>query len=312
MSQPAKKLQHEQTPAPAPQQTSGAPPVDAPLVPVNTTTIKEQGARLPIGMLTENGRGLKKEFTLRPYKGRIDRHIAHWRSQNEGEHVGRFVTKLISLLAKDVGGEELTLSEDGDSSATQELKVQGWHYADVMYMYLYARIISVDSWMRLPYVCKRCGEPGMVNADLWTTEVRTIDSVKQLKQWIDLKNGLKLRGGETAKRLLLRPIRFSSQLMAGAGSSGAIQLGYSEFRDAVCGVDCIGGHYTLTDAELDELDKVDLLSIDRQAGSIAAGPDMRTTVQCQTPRCGAPVVEAFDWTFDSFFDSSVPLSTLVS
>lgn len=87
-------------------------------------------------------------------------------------------------------------------------------------------------------------------------------------------------------------------------------MGYGEFREAVCGVDCQQGHYTLTDAEIDEIPKIDLLAIDRKAGSVAAGADMRTTIKCPAKKCGAPILQAFDYTYKRFFDSSVPLSAL--
>jgi hypothetical protein len=309
MAQPAKKQRQE----PAAQQAQQPPPKrgepdDGP-PPVQLMTIKELGSKLPIGKLTENGRGLKKEFALRPYKGRIDRHISHWRMQHDGEHIARLVSKFVSLLAESVGGEAVEVGPDGDSTAQQELKVQGWYYADVMYMYLYSRIVNISEWIEVPYVCRRCGETGIAKADLWTTEVRVINSVKQLEQWVELRSGIPLRNGETARKLKIRPVKFSSQLMPEA-AAGALAMGYGEFREAVCGVDCLSGHYTLTDDELDEMPKIDSLTIDRQAGRVAAGPDLRTTIKCMKGSCGAPIREAFDWTFDAFFDSSVPLSVL--
>jgi hypothetical protein len=277
------------------------------------TTVGSLGSRLPIGILSDDGRTLRKDFRLRAFSGRVDRQLAVWTDKNEDASIARQIAKIVSLLVSEVGGKAIALTDDGDSTAEQELEVLKWYNADVVYLWLYARIMAVTEWMELPYVCRVCGEAGLAKADLNSTEVRVINSPKHLRQRLDLKRGIKLRDGSSvARSLWVQPVKFSVHMAPGSSAAGASKTGYTEFREAVCGVDCSQGHYTLTDSEMDEIPKIDLLAIDRKSGRVSAGPDMRTRLKCPAEKCGAPIVQAFDWSYETFFDSSVPLSSIES
>jgi len=275
------------------------------------TTIKELGMKLPIGNFNADKNQLSKDFELRPYKAWVDRNINLWQEEHEDEHIAKLVVKYISLVLARIGQESFGLTAERDSTPEQEMRVSKLYYADVVYMYIMSRIKAVGPEMDMPYVCGRCGKTGIATADLWSLEVRVLDSPKQLERWLTLQSGAELRDGTIAKKLKLRPIAYRAQLMSGASQSAA-RAGYNEFREAVCGVDTKTGHYTLTDDELDNFDKIDMLALDRQAAVSSAGPDLRTHLTCPHSKCGAPIREAFDWTFNTFFDSSVPLRILVN
>jgi hypothetical protein len=59
------------------------------------------------------------------------------------------------------------------------------------------------------------------------------------------------------------------------------------------------------DRDLDEMDKIDRIRINRITNEVAAGPDMRVRVPC--PKCGLEIIDPLNWTFDYFFETSVPL-----
>lgn len=278
------------------------------------TTIKELGSNLPIGILDKNK--LKKEFTLRPYKGKVDRILESWRSNNEGKPLGYLTAKYLSLIIDRVEDISFVLDATSDSSADQELKIHNWYFADVLYAFIYSRITSVDNIIEVAWSCPmqkaegtaKCNGQGIAKADLWSTEVTTIEDLKELEHWIKLKKGFKLRDGNLCRRVKMKPISFQSQLSMGAASIGINSVGYHHFMDAISGVDCVEGDYVLTVAEIDEMEKIDALTIDRQAGKIAAGADLRTHLECD--KCGAKIVNALNWSFDHFFDYSIPLEAL--
>lgn len=270
------------------------------------TTVGELGATLPIGIV--DGRKLKKDFSLRRYKSWIDRHMNLWREEHQGERMGLLVAKLLSLLVESVGDDHFSLKDDKNSTPEQLLKVLKLHYADAMYMYIYARIQAVGNEIELPYVCERCGNGGLAIADLNTLEVKVWDEPQYLQQWVELRDPITLRSGRAAKKVELRPITLQAQTVPGADSAS---LSYAALREAICGVDCESGYYNILDSELDELVKLDMVRLDRRANSLSAGPNLRTSIECKSPKCGAKIKEAFNWGYDTFFGSSIPLSQLI-
>lgn len=279
------------------------------------TTIKELGSNLPIGIL-DKGK-LKKEFVLRPYKSKVDRILNIWREVNEGKPLGYLTAKYISLVVDRVADIGFTLDATGNSGADQELKIHNWYFADVLYALIYSRITSISNIIEVAWSCPmrnaegaaKCNGQGIAKADLWSTEVNVIEDVKELEHWLKLKKGFKLRDGGLCRKVKMKPVTFQSQLSIGAASVGINSVGYHHFMDAIIGVDCLEGDYILTMGEIDEIEKIDALTIDRQAGKIAAGADLRTHLECS--KCGAKIVNALNWSFDHFFDYSIPSEVLM-
>lgn len=280
------------------------------------TTAKDLGTALPIGVV--QGKELVKEFTLRPYKSRVDRLMNLWREANEGRHVGYEVAKLVALLVENVGKRAYALTEAGDTTPEQDLRVLDWWFGDVMYVYLRIRIQAVGARMSVPYACphafqgRPCGHRAEAKADLEEVEVRVIESVAELKAWVKLIDGFSLSDEPKIRvsKLRLQPIPFRAFTLPGGSVEGAEAIGYNQIREAVCEVAGAGPEYILTDADLDEVSKRDQLAINRQAGQVTAGPLLRTTITC--PRCSAEIVAALDWSYNNFFDHSVPLSELMT
>lgn len=276
---------------------------------MRTTTIQELGSKLPIGEVADGV--LQKEFTLRPYKGRVDRHLAVWREANEGKNMAHLAAKYLSLIVAAAGRSAFDLTADGNSTADQEYKIGDWYFADAMYAYVYSRIVNISEWIEIPFMCPKCKTQGMMKADLRTTEVRVLESPAELVVMVDLQDGFKLAStGKLARRLKLNPVRFRAMLLPGQAQAEVGSLTYTQLRESIVEVDGAPVGTVLTDTELDELTKRDLLRIDRQTTIVAAGVDLRTTVTCPKEACGFKVRDAMNWAFDPFFDTSVPLSAL--
>lgn len=271
------------------------------------TTIKEQGQNLPIGEVKDGK--LVKDFALRPYKGRVDRFLNTYREANQGRSVAYLAAKYLSLIVESAAGTAYPLTETGDSSADQEARIHGWFFADFLYAYVYSRIANVSEWIEVPAVCPAAGCPytGTLRADLTSTEVTVLEKPEELFTWVDLRDGIKV-GDRVSKRLKLQAVRYRAMLLPGAAHQDVNSLSYAQLREAIVEIEGAPAGYVVLDKDLDDLSKFDLLRIDRQAGLVAAGLSMRTTILC--PKCGTPIRSAFDWNFDPFFDASVPSDLL--
>jgi len=274
---------------------------------MNRTTIKEQGLRLPIGELKDGK--LVKEFTLRSYKGKVDRLLNTYREANEGRSIAYLAAKYLSMIVETAGGVAYPLLETGDSSPEQESRMHGWFFADFLYAYVYSRIVNVSEWIEVPAVCPspRCNYKGTPRADLWTTDVTVFDDPGELHTWINLRDGIRV-GDRVSKRIKLQAVRYRAMLLSGAQDVNSVS--YSQLREAIVEIEGVQPGYVPTDTDLDALSKFDLLRIDRQAGVVAAGLDLRTVIQC--PKCGMDIRGVFSWAFDPFFDTSVPLDILTA
>jgi hypothetical protein len=277
---------------------------------MQTTTVGELGPKLPIGFLKDGV--LDKEFDVRPYIARIDRHLNLWREANEGKHIGYLVAKFVSMITSKVQGTAWVLTPDGDSSLELEYQVHEWWNADVMYIYFWSRIAALGEKCEVPYAClsTKCGDTGFLTTDLKSTEVVTLDNVKELENVIALTDGFTLRDKKTKVRSLrVQPIKFRAITLPGTGTEGAEGMGYNHLREAVVGVGELREHYALADDEIDQISKKDMLLINVKAGKVNAGLKLKTTVNC--PKCDRPIVDALDWSFETFFGSSVPLGDLM-
>lgn len=271
-------------------------------------TQAELGMSLPIGI--RKGKTLQKDFSLRPYKAKHDRFLAAFREANHGKSMAYLVAKFLSIIVERAGHQSYALTKEGDSTAEDVLRFQHWPDGDVLYAYLVARIQSVGKWMNIPYACgvSTCGQVGTFKADLTSTEVEVLETVDEIEQWIELPNGFRLRDNTTVPKIKLRPMAFNVRTFPGASTARIDEITPDILREVVVGVEGKQGRYNLTNEEIDEIPKADMLAINRLAGRISAGPLFVTRFNC--PKCNAPILNEMNWSFDHFFDSSVPDSTL--
>lgn len=277
------------------------------------TTVKELGAELPIGFVSEKSNQLVKSFSLRPYKSKVDRQMNIWREANQGKPGAWLIVKFLSLLVEEAGGNYFRLDDKGDSSPELMAKILDWNFSDVIYMHMWARI-QVCAQMAVAYGCPNidCSlKSAETIIDLTSIEVSCAEKVEECKFWVDFRDGFKLPNRKICRKIELRSIPFRAVLLPGGGQGSVDDsLGYNQMREAVSAVDGADDGYILTDEDLDELSKWDQMLINAKAGKVTAGLKMRTTLICD--KCKQPIVRALDWSFDHFFDSSIPVKLLMS
>ncbi len=286
---------------------------------MKTLTIKDNGYKLPIGVLSTadgNGKGkrLIRDFTLRPYKSSIDRNISDWIEANESKYPTRAVfiaarvAKFVSLICSQFGDTAWALDKDKNSTPEQELAIYGMYYCDVMYVYYMARIAALGPSYEFPYVCpdKKCAAHGgsKIIFDLSSTDVDILEDNDPLDKWIRLIHPFKNREGRLVKKLKLAPARWG--LTSQPDFYGATEgVSVSILRECVRAIDSQDGNYELTNEEIDEIHHTDVINIDRMTKTLAPGLDLQTKVECI---CGKTLLNPVNWTPDFFLGSSLPIS----
>lgn len=280
---------------------------------MRVTTLGELGPKLPIGF--PKNKQLVKDFDLRPYKTKVDRCLGLWKEANEnlytpGQLLACQVAKFISLICSSAGGVALPVSDKGDSLPETELKIHNWYFADVLYLYLYARVKELGKTLVHPVACPN-GSCAFFSEsaqfDLTTIDVRTADTVDELSEWYTLESPFLIRDSQTqCKSVKIEPIRWSVMAQPGMLDSTSSNLTLKSLQSAICAINGDNNNeYRFTDSEMDEMSRRDRVLINRKAGSMAAGVSLETNIKC--PKCGTPIVNPLNWTFDYFFDASLPL-----
>jgi hypothetical protein len=280
---------------------------------MHKTTMGEQGQKLPVGV--REGRSIHRDFSLRAYKSYIDRHMGDWDETAEGRYTSRAakiaarIPKLLSLLCESFGGVAMPLDDKRNSTAESELKFWSFSYADVMYAYIYARIASLGPLIEVPFTCGKCKKSQRAVFDLNTLELDVLDDDDEYERTVKLADPFKLRDGKLVRALRVHPVPWSAAMEPGVFSGQMHQISFAAIAGSISGVDCVEGPYQMTPQEMDEISRRDTININRRAGTLAAGIDLETTLECP---CGVKHTSGLNWTFDYFFGSSLPMSETVN
>jgi hypothetical protein len=277
---------------------------------MKTVTLKELGQQLPIGR--PDGKKLIKDFSLRPYKAQIDRHMGLWNEENAGKYtpgqlVACRVAKFISLMANSWAGESVPHDDKGDSTAEAEGKVYGWHFTDVMYAYIYARA-KLDPRFPVDFVCPEanCQLEKVIAFDLRETEVVMLEDPSELECWLPITESFKLRDNKACKKIRLQPTPWSVMTKPGVIGGNTSAIAFAAMEDAICGVNGSDAPYRMVDSELDEIGKMDTVAIS-DAMPMKAGVQLATPVSCPKKGCKGKIADALDWTYEYFFGSSLQM-----
>jgi len=277
------------------------------------TTVKERGLRLPVGKVVDGH--LVQTFTLRPYKSWVDRAMGNWRQANQGRELPYLVAKYLSLVVAEACGRAFSLTDDRDSLPEVELGILEWPMVDVFYAYLMSRISAVTSLVAIPFTCPQCRtEHSNVTYDLSNMRVECADEIKDIRCVVPLRDGFRLADGTQATSVTLSPAPWRVMLIPGVLGGGLGTIEYQHLRETI--VEVNGESRMLLESELDDMGKLDRVLIDRKAGGLVSGPSLQTVAECTGERkdgtpCRYVHSRTLVWTFDDFFESSVPEEVLM-
>lgn len=270
---------------------------------------------LPIGIKDENGKW-HREFSLRPYKGKTDRLLALWDKEQESlkdkdqrQYEIKKVAKHIALMLERVGDLTFPTDKDGNALPSTELAVLGMNLADVMYLYIYLRIKALGNDLTIPFVCPSCGHRTGVSIDMTQIEVHVPEKPEQAAFWVKLSSPLVVKDNFTINSFYIEPLKFHS-LANHSNLTVNNSMDLFALQETVTKVNEHQGgtSYHLSDSELDELDKKDILHLTAEASKCKVGPEPVVDVEC--PKCHTETPNILDWSHTFFFEQSFLLTAL--
>lgn len=270
-------------------------------------TLKELGGRLPIGMPDVSSGGLKKDMAERRWTLKTEKKLGKMRDENRREQHARFVSMVIATLYQQLGILSFEETYDQGSKAAK----QSWNHAiasisqmwfgDVLYAWLYLRRQMLGPTVDLSLTCPRCMASAPLRADLDTLEVRIVDKLEDAYWEYELRDPFMIRG-KKAERLKLGPARWHVVEQAAIG--GSLDVGNTKAALITSSIQHVIGmeDIALTEAELDEMAKIDVETITALIDDQNIGPIMAVESDCL--KCKNPFRVSLDWGYDSFFGVS--------
>jgi len=273
------------------------------------TTLKERGAKLPIGVVQDGA--LRRDFEVLSeddWTPPVERKIGAIRKDAENMTVGQFVSKILCLTLKRVGKVEFT---DRMPQEQKMMLLSEMFQQDVMYMYIWLRYIHIGRYVKMNVECGRCShEPFDFPADLDTLDVEVYpDGVGTLEQLIavsELKNGMEI-GSQRFRYVRIKPVQWKvMEQMTRATTQDDWATSEMMFLNSVVGFVGLDRLMVCTQSMLDTMKgKADIEKLKHDVDSISAGADMVVSGKC--PGCNLRFTRLIQWGYESFFsNSSVP------
>lgn len=267
-------------------------------------TIAECGLRLPIGILDDNSEKPKliKDFTVKKFTWPVEREAAKtWKGlmrTPETKLLDRMVVVIAHCL-ETLGGVDL-----GKHSIQKRMNILYEMFAgDIFYMYAYIRIDSIGGEFTLQNVeCPHCQHIiKEYPVDLTTLEVGIRESVSEIYQEIELRDGFELLK-EVRKKLVVKPPSFRS--MCKSDPEDDAQFFSEIFRTAVHKIEGLDSGVVITESELEKMSPYDLALIRGQVDYLSGGPVWGVEVTCPQKDCGNEFDYVIDWRYGTFFKLS--------
>lgn len=274
---------------------------------IKTVTIKEQGAKLPLGLVDASGNYMK-DLVTRPWRFKEEKLLSKLREENSDLNIAEYIGIVISNMCKKLSIHDFPeIAADAGQVAERRVQLGQMCMGDIWYAYVWLRIKSIGKEFAVGLSCPFCGAKFTYQADLETTEVHIAESIEDA-QWIYTLNDPFMIRGKEAKELLIGPMRWTTLEMLGDSISDYTQ-GAAKAGAIIGSVVGIVGHnevISLTEDELDEMTKLDLENLSGQIDEKSLGPSMMIEGQCEKRRCKKKFRIPIDWRYDNFFGASSP------
>jgi hypothetical protein len=262
------------------------------------TTLAERGPSLLIG-IPDQGGVYQRAMNVGRWTGKAMREIGRIREETKEVGMGDHIRHVFSVLMEQLGEFEFTkLKPD-----RQKLVVAKMYMGDVFYAYIYSRVKALGPKLNLEIPCPACRHSFKWEGDLNTLTVSYVDRLEDAYWEYDLLEPLNTRGREV-KTLAMGPalwhavetskveggLDFEGGKLALIGASVRGEVGRTEFP--------------FGQAEIDELGGQDVETLVGLLDQNYVGPDLKISTACPRRSCRAPITQALDWSYQSFFGVS--------
>jgi len=265
--------------------------------------LKEQGPRLPLGLVTTDG-SYAKDIAVRRWRMAEERELGDLRDKNRDANVAQFVGMVLATMCTQVGQHKF----EGMKPEERRIHISQMFMGDVFYAYVWLRMQALGNELHLNLRCPNCGFKFPFTADLETVEVDVCEKLGDSLWEYKLREPFSIRGKEVTD-LLMGPARWTSlENMQGVGGLNTGAAKASVILGSIHGIanwkDKEGKpqQVALAESELDEMGKRDIEAITNRVDEHAIGPNMSVEGNCQ--RCRYQYKLAIDWGYDNFFGDS--------
>lgn len=266
---------------------------------MNEVTLREQGAKLPIGILGDDGVALQKEFTIKRWTAKQERELGRLRQEGKSLSMPEHIALVLAVLCERIGPYDFTQMK---KLAEKQLAVSQMFSGDVFYVYSYIRCHTLGSTLAFNVVCPVCGREYSSETDLMDMTNTVAENLDETLWEYNLLEPFTFREVE-AKTLKIGPTYWSSLEKAEVEGSLDIEGGkMAMILGSIRGIKEFPVDVVPVIEELDDMGKRDIVGIVDKMNDSHFGPDMRLITAC--PKCFTDNVQPINWSYQSFFGSS--------
>lgn len=285
-------LQTKEPMAP-PEKTKGT---EKPVPKVHKTTLREQGALLPLG-LADAGGMIRRDISARRWNFKVEKELGALAKEKPDANLHQYVGMVLSVALTKLG----PFNFEPMPSAERLAAISRMYVPDIFYAYVWLRTRITSETLAVELRCPFCNHVFDFVADLNSVEVKTADSMEVAKTEYVLRETFDVRGAP------LSGLIFGPALW-GAWEKNNI-VGIMDVAEIKAEVILISIHglkdrppAALVVDELDEMDKIDIELSTKHINENALGPDMSIDSHCK--RCAQKFRQAINWGYHSFFGAS--------
>lgn len=250
---------------------------------------------LPIGIPV--GDLLERSLVGKDWRLKEEKELGMALEKVEVTRVGQYVSTVLSVLCTQIGNHEFAKMKDSE----RRLAVNQMWIPDVLYTYLWLRILTMGNMLQMETQCPNCGNKSSFQADLNTVEISIVESMANSYWKYELASPITVRGRQVTG-FIMGPARWGviDALGSRVRNMGAMKdslikgsihwmLGFDEF-------------FPIGVNELDELRKRDIEDLTDRLDQNSLGADMSIDEDCEA--CGKQFRTSLDWRAKGFFGIS--------
>lgn len=262
-------------------------------------TLREHGAKLPIGIVGEDGVALQKDFAIKRWNARLEREIGRLRQEKKALSMPEHIALVLAVLCERIGPFNFA---EMKKVAEKQLAISQMFSGDVFYVYCYIRCQALGSSLGFEVECPSCGEQYSSETDLLDMTSTVADKIDETLWEYELLESFPFREIE-ANTLKLGPTYWHSLEKAEVEGRLDIEGGkMAMIAGSIRGIKEFPVEVVPVIDELDEMGKRDIVTIVDELNEHHFGPDMRLFTTC--PKCKADNIQPINWSYQSFFGSS--------
>lgn len=262
-------------------------------------SLAEWGRQLPIGIVNLKEKKLGREFTVKKVDFRVEREISdYWnkyRKSTSTVTVFDYLACVLAFTVTSLDGQDLQRLPVERRLAVIRQMFMG----DVFYIYAYVRVETLGPDFIIKMIeCPMCGRKFDFPVDLMTLEISTRENYDDLYKAVDLRDGFVINN-ILRKKVTMMPFTFNA--IAGADNDNDTDNFASLLKACVCSIEEMPDGIGITDAEINQLSKYDMATLDTKIDIVSGGPVWAVDMKCPNASCGNEWVLAIDWRYATFF-----------